>query len=58
MAKIKLHDVRKRCPDGELYIFKKGVAQVPGMRPPMFVTLAEFNQLSKEVEYVAAENSD
>ena len=49
--KIKLLDVRKRCPDGEVYIFKKGVAQVPGVRfqrKPVYITLAEFKTLQEE----------
>ena len=50
--KIKLNDVRKRCPDGELYTFKKGVAGVPGMRTKtrgvMLITLKEFNELIQE----------
>ena len=49
--KIKLYDVRKRCPDGELYTFKKGVAVVPGMRTKtrgaMLITLKEFNELTQ-----------
>lgn len=46
--KIKL-EIKKRCKDGELYIFKNGVAIVPGMeisRSPVTITIKEFNELN------------
>jgi hypothetical protein len=46
--KIKL-EIKKRCRDGELYIFKNGVATVPGMyinKAPVTITLKEFNELN------------
>ena len=50
---IKLGTVRKRCPEGDMYVFKNGVATVPGVyfqRKPMTITLAEFNAMSVEIE--------
>jgi len=38
--------------EGERYIFKKGVAVVPGMRyarQPVLITLKEYNALLKEL---------
>lgn len=48
--KIKLKDIRKQCPDGDIYTFKNGVAIVPGMyqknpRKPYTITLKEFKEL-------------
>ena len=48
IMKIKL-ETKKRCKDGELYIFKNGVATVPGMvisGAPVTITLKEFNELN------------
>lgn len=50
---IKLGVVRKRCPQGELYVFKNGVAEVPGARfqgAPLTISLSEFNALIKEIQ--------
>lgn len=46
--KIKAGNIQRRCPDGELYKFKNGIAEVPGIRfrrKPMYITLSEFNEL-------------
>jgi hypothetical protein len=47
--KIKLKDIRKQCPDGDIYTFKNGVATVPGMhyknRKPYTITLKEFKEM-------------
>jgi len=46
---MKLSTVRKRCPEGEVYVFKNGVAEVPGLRisgKPVKITLAEFKELT------------
>lgn len=43
---------KRKCPNGETYIFKNGVAKVPGMRHsrgPYMITLKEFHELVKEV---------
>jgi len=49
--KRKMRTIIKKY-DGETYIFKNGVAIVPGVHfprgIPMKITLQEFNQLSKE----------
>jgi len=39
----------KRCPDGEIYRFKKGIAKVPGMtfsRKPVYVTFKQFIEIN------------
>lgn len=44
---------KRKCPDGEVYVFKNGVAEVKGMRSkkgPYTITLAEFNNLCKEAQ--------
>ena len=49
MSKTKLITKRK-CPAGETYVFKNGVAEVPGMRNergPYTITLKEFKELTK-----------
>ena len=49
MSKTKLITKRK-CPAGETYVFKNGVAEVPGMRHkrgPYMITLKEFKELTK-----------
>lgn len=48
--KIKPFSGKKRCKDGEVYTFKKGVAIVPGLQfygRPVKITLAEFKELNK-----------
>lgn len=46
--KIKLPEIHKRFPNGELYVFKNGVAVVPGMRTknvqPYTITMKEFKE--------------
>ena len=49
MAKIKLFSGLKKCPSGELYRFKNGVATVPGMRfhsRALKITIKEFRELT------------
>ena len=49
MSKTKLITKRK-CPAWETYVFKNGVAEVPGMRNkrgPYTITLKEFKELTK-----------
>lgn len=58
---IKLKPIRKRCPDGELYVFINGVAEVPGIRmgnkssffnmKPLTITLKEFNTFSSSAKF-------
>lgn len=59
--KLKVGTTQKRCPDGELYKFKNGIAEVPGMRfcgKKVFITLAEFNELCEEVRAEKDNNSE
>lgn len=38
--------------EGEVYVFKKGKARIPGCRwkrQPIYITLKEFNELQKEI---------
>ena len=42
----------RKCPDGEKYYFRNGVAEVPGMSiagKPVKITLLEFMALCKQV---------
>ena len=46
---MKLLTVKKRCPEGEVYVFKNGVAEVPGPRisgKPAKIILTEFKGLT------------
>ena len=46
--KLKPRTVNKRCKDGELYKFKRGVAVVPGFRmhhKPVLITFKEFKEI-------------
>lgn len=55
MKKLKPFSGRKRCSAGELYVFKKGIATVPGMWfktlwegiRPVTITFAEFIKENK-----------
>jgi hypothetical protein len=52
VSKICKGRINKRCPDGELYKFKKGVAIVPGVRSNgkvVTITFPEFISLVREI---------
>lgn len=53
MAKVKLFSGKKKCPDGDVYKFRKGIANVPGCLfagQPMKININEFRKILKEIE--------
>jgi len=51
--KIKMFSGKKKCKSGEVYIFKNGIAEVPGVRSskgPIFITIQDFIKLDNEKE--------
>lgn len=54
MSKIKLFSGKKRCVDGENYIFRKGIAIVPGFLlagKEVKISTTQFRDLQKEDGY-------
>ena len=52
MAKIKMFAGMKKCPSGEKYIFRNGIALVPGCiyaGKPMKISIVEFREISKGI---------
>ncbi len=51
--KIKMFSGKKKCKSGEVYTFKNGIAEVPGMRSskgPVLITIQDFIKLNNEKE--------
>lgn len=51
MAKPKLFSGKKRCSAGEVYNFRNGWAEVPGLRiegQPVKISIKEFNEVNRE----------
>ena len=52
MGKIKMFSGLKKCPLGEAYKFRKGIAIVPGFLfsgDPVHISINEFRQILKEI---------
>ena len=53
MAKVKMFSGSKKCPKGDVYKFRKGIAIVPGFifsGKEVKISIMEFRELSKEIQ--------